>query len=65
MTDNTQIKNDATELLDKLQKFKQRYHIFNEKFSHGDMLEKELRLLLMIARTNEENDRQSTIDRYC
>ena len=66
MTNNEEIKKDAVELLDRILKFKSKYKNLTGK--HGSPiveLERELRLILMVARTDEENSLQSKSDCYC
>jgi hypothetical protein len=67
MTDNTAIKTDATELLAKLKAFKSRHGfvIQTKPGSAIDTFEKEIRLILKVVRTDEENQEQSKVDSYC
>ena len=66
MSNNEEIKKDAGELLDRILKFKSKYNNLNGK--HGSPIgefERELRLILMVARTDEENQQQSKQDCFC
>ncbi len=66
MTNNDNLKNDATELLLKLQSFKRKYMVkFSSKGSPIDEFERELRMILYVARTDEENQQQIKTDSYC
>jgi hypothetical protein len=68
MTDNEQFRADTEELFNKLTDYKKRH-----SFMRGgkmdpkgvDILESELRLVLTILRTDEENAKQRQWDSYC
>lgn len=65
MTDNTKFKEEAAELLTRLIDFQRKYHYGNKRavvISPAALLEGELRQMLMIARTDEENKRQREVD---
>lgn len=68
MTDNTKFKEEGKALLDMLISFQRKYHMGNKKnaaTSHARQFESELRCMLMVARTDEENAHQDKIDSYC
>lgn len=66
MTNNDKIKTDATELLGKVINFRRNYdNLTSRNSSPIADFEKELRLILMVARTDEENDKQRQQDSYC
>lgn len=66
MTNNEKFKTDASELLDKIIKFKRNYGIFSSRNGAAlDLFERELRLTLTIARSDEENKNQSNKDSFC
>jgi len=65
MTDNTKFKEEGSELLKRLVDFQRKYHYGNKRAvvtSPAALFEGELRQMLMIARTDEENDHQRKID---
>lgn len=67
MTNNESFKKDATVLLDKLIDFKRKYRIpgISDKDGSLSKFERELRGLLVIARTDEENNNQYNQDCMC
>lgn len=68
MTDNLGFKKEAAELLQKLIDFQRKYQYGNKRHaptSPASMFESELRQMLMIARTDEENKEQKRIDSLC
>jgi hypothetical protein len=65
MTNNDHLKEDATVLLTKLMAFNRKYSLFDNKTSNSALLEKDLRLILKIVRTDEENSQQTKQDCYC
>lgn len=63
MTDNTEFKRDATALLESYENFKRRYLNFQGlRGSSWERFEHDLRALLRIARTDEENEAQRKRD---
>lgn len=67
MTNNDQLKADATQLLNKLIDFKRR-HARTVQFGIGTPIqsfERELRMILHILRTDEENAAQYEQDSMC
>ena len=65
MTNNKQIKKDASELLEKVIEFKRNYkELTTSNGSPADDFERELRLILMVARTDEVNEEQLIKDKY-
>lgn len=65
MTDNLELKKDTEALLDALEIYKRKYRHFATKESPIFPLDRELRLILMVVRTDEENKRQMERDSYC
>lgn len=67
MTDNTKFKEDATQLLNKLINFQRSYITYNKVRieTNAKLFENDLRMMLMIARTDEENQEQRKVDSYC
>lgn len=68
MTDNEQFRADTEELFNKLKTYKKKHSFMsggrmNQK--GADILEDELRLVLTILRTDEENAKQRQWDSYC
>ena len=68
MTDNDQFRADTEELFTKLKNYKKRHSFMsggkiNQK--GVDILEDELRLVLTILRTDEQNADQRKWDSYC
>lgn len=64
MTDNTKFKEDATKLLNALISFQRTYNL-RDPYSNASLFEKDLRNMLTIARTDEENQNQKKWDSYC
>lgn len=67
MTDNTKFKEDAGKLLSLLLSFKRNYITYNKhiKETGADIFENDLRMMLTIARSDEENQQQSKQDSMC
>jgi hypothetical protein len=67
MTDNTKFKEDATQLLNKLISFQRSYIQNNSRVreTSAKSFENDLRMMLMVARTDEENQEQRKVDSYC
>ena len=68
MTNNDNLKKDATELLNKVIDFKRSYNFISggpKAPAAIDAFERELRLVLKVVRTDEENNQQSQTDSYC
>lgn len=67
MTDNEQFKNDAEELFSKITSFKKKYGFMSSGKNPKpiDMLESDLRVILKILRTDEENQNQNKRDTWC
>ncbi len=64
MTNNDNIKEDASVLLSKVLAFKRKYRVGGNNTPLAEF-ERELRLILMVARTDEENQAQSNADCLC
>lgn len=68
MTNNEEFKKDIEELFSKVTKVKRKYSFMSggRITQKGvDILEDELRLLLTVLRTDEENEQQRKYDSYC
>jgi len=67
MTDNTKFKEEATKLLNNLISFQRSYLTYNTEGgdSSARLFERDLRMMLMVARTDEENQEQRKVDSYC
>lgn len=68
MTDNEKFFADTEELFTKLTTFKKRYSFMSGgrmTQKGADILEDELRVLLTVLRTDEENTKQRQRDSYC
>ena len=68
MTNNAEFKKDSEELFNKLLEYKRNYHFMSGgrlNTTGVDELERQLRMVLEIVRTDEENDRQYQRDSYC
>ena len=63
MTNNDKLKEDSTELLNRLIEFRRDYRLgSNDQSAPINGMERELRLILMAVRTDEENKAQSERD---
>lgn len=66
MTDNTKFKEEGAQLLEMLISFRRKYiHHSPIHSCPAKAFEGILRAMLMVARTNEENQQQNKIDSMC
>jgi hypothetical protein len=68
MTDNTKLKIDTEKLLDLVISFRRQYlsHFQSRRTSDGgELFERDLRLILWMLRTDEENAQQQRRDNMC
>lgn len=69
MTDNKKFKEEAGELLDRIIQFRRNYLAgkVNEPFMSAPnvLFEAQLRMMLLVARTDQENETQNRIDSQC
>jgi hypothetical protein len=66
MTDNTKFKTEGAELLERLIDFRRKYIKHSPIHScPAKAFEGILRAMLMVARTDEENQQQNKIDSMC